>query len=611
MTKLAQNKEHKTMGPDQYRAFERIDGSHPMREAGGDCFVDYRVRTRHGGKVAAFNFTLAREMGLISKGHPDQLTPELERAILETFSVVIINEYDIEHGTQFPKGDIRDGACMATRYLQLQHPNKQGKTSGDGRSIWNGHISHNGKTWDLSSCGTGATRLSPATHIHKKFWKTGDPSISYGCGYSDLDEGLSTLFFSEILHKNKLPTERVLAVIEYPKSIAVTVRAHHNLLRPSHLFAQLRQGNLTALKALVDYYITRQELNGEWKGIPKRSRERYDYFLKKQTEIFATMSSTFEDEYIFCWLDWDGDNILMDGGIIDYGSVRQFGLFHAEYRYDDVDRYSTTILEQKRKARYIVQCFAQIVDFLHSGEKKNVKKFARHKCLKDFERIYEENKDKNLLKKIGYSEKMAESIFGNHRSLVRSFRDVFSYFEKARSKRGPYRVTDGIMRDAIFCMRDVLRELPQLYLSGTGKLKADDFLEIAKSSYCKPEDLKKNIYRHHQVARFQKLYWDIAKKASRLCKMGLPDLYLELSMRSAIINKYDRITGDSITTITDKIMQRRPKVGPDEMQAMLKDFVEYQNLDPDTRSHMDHARLKQSRFMRSMLDIVREYREGL
>lgn len=41
------------------------------------------------------------------------------------------------------------------------------------------------------SCGTGATCLSPATHIFKKFFQTGDPSISYGCGYSDLDDGVT------------------------------------------------------------------------------------------------------------------------------------------------------------------------------------------------------------------------------------------------------------------------------------------------------------------------------------------------------------------------------------------------------------------------------------
>ena len=74
---------------------------------------------------------------------------------------------------------------------------------------------------------------------------------------------------------------------------------------------------------------------------------------------FARAAATFEHEYIFCWLDWDGDNCLTNGGILDYGSVRQFGLFHREYRFDDGPRWSTSIVEQRNKARYIVQTFAQ------------------------------------------------------------------------------------------------------------------------------------------------------------------------------------------------------------------------------------------------------------
>ena len=50
---------------------------------------------------------------------------------------------------------------MATRYLQLQHEIRQGKTSGDGRSIWNGYLKTKTLTFDISSRGTGATILVP------------------------------------------------------------------------------------------------------------------------------------------------------------------------------------------------------------------------------------------------------------------------------------------------------------------------------------------------------------------------------------------------------------------------------------------------------------------
>ena len=75
-----------------YEAFEKLDGTHPWRDACPDGYVDYGARVRSGGKVAYFNFDLAREMGLIPANHADRVTPALEKAILETFSIRIINE---------------------------------------------------------------------------------------------------------------------------------------------------------------------------------------------------------------------------------------------------------------------------------------------------------------------------------------------------------------------------------------------------------------------------------------------------------------------------------------------------------------------------------------
>jgi len=36
------------------------------------------------------------------------------------------------------------------------------------------------------------------------------------------------------------------------------------------------------------------------------------------------MAAVLEEEYIFNWLAWDGDNLLASGAILDYGSIRQF-----------------------------------------------------------------------------------------------------------------------------------------------------------------------------------------------------------------------------------------------------------------------------------------------
>lgn len=211
----------------------------------------------------------------------------------------------------------------------------------------------------------------------KKFFKTGDKNASYGSGYSDLWDGMCSAIMSEILHRNNIRTERVLAIISYKDGSAVNVRAAPCLLWPAHIFYHVKQSNIKGLKRLLNYYINRQIENGNCRR-EKTKKQQYAQFLHSIARIFTGMAVTFESEYIFCWLDWDGDNILMDGGIIDYGSQRQFGLFHHEYRYDDIERFSITIIEKKAKARYIMQTFAQIVDFLITGKKKNIKLFRKH-----------------------------------------------------------------------------------------------------------------------------------------------------------------------------------------------------------------------------------------
>jgi len=595
--------------------FQEVNGDHPIKKLIPEAVVEYQARKRKGGEVAFFNFDLAREIGLIPENHPNELTQDLKNEILNTFSIVIINEYDLMNNFDFNKEEILPNTYMATRYLQLQHPCKKGTTSGDGRSIWNGQITNKGKTFDISSCGTGATKLSPACNINKKFYQTGDPTVSYGCGYSEKDEGLGALFFSEVLAKNGLKTERVLGIIEFQKGLAINIRVHENLLRPSHLFNHLKQNNYQTLKRMVDYYIDRQIKNKVWAKVPSESNAKYDYFLSKTAEVFAEMSANFEDQYIFCWLDWDGDNILMDGGIIDYGSVRQFGLYHHEYRYDDVQRWSTSIKEQKQKARYIVQTFAQIVDYLKTEKKKPIEEFKNFHAVVNFDKRFLDFKRRNLLHKLGFGSKYMQYLLDEAKKEIEDFRSDFTYFELAKSTKGPEKVPDGINWNAIFCMRDILRELPQMYLSrGTSKyISATEFIDIIKSSYATQKDLKRSIRRDLKIKSFQKSYLKLIAIVSKKYKLAPEKVLLEISMRSSVINKYDRVTGDSITTIVKKIMNKRPKLSAHEIHHVLKEFTAYQNLNPDedVRSSNFEVVRDQSKLVKGMLQIVREYRDGI
>ncbi len=603
----------------RYSGFARIDGTHPYRTAMPNGFVDYAARTRTGGKVFYFNFALAKEMGLIPQNHPDVLNKALSKAILDAFSLEIINEYDVIHKRHLKGKTIKPNRYMATRYLQCQHPDKRGNTSGDGRSIWNGYFKGKQGTWDISSCGTGATSLSPATAIEGKFFKTGDKNVSYGCGRADLTDGISAALMSEIFHRNNVPTERTLAVISYKDNTAIVVRAHHNLLRPAHLFRYVKQGNYAELKSGVGYYISRQVESGLWEKPPKGDK-KYLYFLKNITHDFARIAALFESEYIFCWMEWDGDNILMDGAIIDYGSVRQFGLFHREYRYDDVERMSTTITEQKNKAKYIIQVFAQIVDFIITKRKKGLHNYANHTILKYFNESFEDKKNQCLIHKLGFSPDMNDSLIKDRPFIktLKEFGKICSHFERAQSKKGIYHVSDGITSNAIFCLRDILRELPQHYIAGNSPISSEFFISILRSEYGTDEDVSLTAALKLKIKRFQELYFELVDHAARHLHTPTNKLMAELRDRSALINRYDRVTGDAILYVADKIMKssKRLNMSSELIHDIFKEFVDQQILDPEhfKNSAHGHHHLKNEKANQvfdAMLKDVRDMRSGI
>lgn len=591
----------------EYENFDLIDGSHPLKEAVPNSYVDYPARIRRGGKIAYFNFTLAKEMGLISEDHGHEINKSLEQKIIETFSIQIINEYDQMTNKVFKKADMKSGTYMATRYLQMQHDDKKGLNSGDGRSAWIGHIENNGKSWDLSGCGTGATRLSPATSKFNKFFETGDPSISYGCGYGELDEGIATSLMSYIFKENQTATEETLCVIEFKDNISINIRASHDLLRPSHFFLYLKQENYKTLKQMTDFYIERNRDKAGWEKCPK-GKGKYRYLLDRVTEDFSAVSANFEDEYIFCWLDWDGDNILMDGGIIDYGSIRKFGIMHHEYKYDDVERFSTSILEQKGKAKYMVQTFAQIIDYIETKEKKSIQEFSNHECLTQFETNFNEVKNLNLLRKIGFSKKKSKQILKRELNLIEDFKKVFSYFERAKSKVGMIEVSDGITCDAIFNMGNILRELPQIYLSSSEFLSEESFIEIIQSAFATEEDLQGSSYRAAKCREFQELYHLLIERCSHYFQQSREDILLDVTKHSQIVNKANKITGDSITHIVDLISKEKKNLSPEELHELIEELALDQK---EIVATQNVKRSPPSKIMKKVLEIIKENREGI
>ena len=601
-----------------YEKFKEVDGTHPWRNVSPDGYVDYRARYRPQGRVVYFNFPLAKEMGLITADQPHSVDKELEQAILDTFSLQIINEYDLEQGKKYPPETIKPNPFMATRYLQTQHRNKQGKTSGDGRSIWNGYIKSANLIFDISSRGTGATILSPGAQEAKTALPTGDFTRGYSSGLAELDEMLGSAVMSEIFYRQGIPTERCLTVIAYPDGTAIGVRTAPNLVRPAHLFRYLKQGRHEELKASVDYFIDREVDNGVWE-MPDDPKLRYTTALDYFARSYAKFAAVLEEEYIFNWLSWDGDNMLASGAVLDYGSIRQFAAKHDKYRFLDVDRYSASLAEQRRWARTLVQVFAQAMDFIETGVKKRLEKFKDAKCLATFDKAFASERDRRMLWRIGFTPEQSCHLMHNAQQEIRDFDRSLSYFEDRKVSKGIQKLPDGFTHNPVFLIRNLLRHLPAYY-AVQSITRADDesaympdeiFLRTMAASYVGRKDLQLTPARATQVKNFQACYLRL------VAALGGPmELVLKsLQERSAVINHRHRITGDAVTWIIEEVIAMKGKIKIDGLQEAIDAFIDSQVLIPGKWHPVSPEQLKsntlKSRLLQKIQQNLEAYKESI
>ncbi|MGB7156721.1 MAG: protein adenylyltransferase SelO family protein [Tepidisphaeraceae bacterium] len=573
-----------------YEKIKSLDGQHPWRNVSSDGYVDYHVRARRGGRVVYFNYPLARELDLVPANHVARMDAHLERALLDTFALQIINEYDLKH-RRYDAAAIRPQSCMATRYLQAQHKDKRGLTSGDGRAIWNGTLRTRSMTFDVSSRGTGATRLSPGAQIAGVPVKTGDDSWGYSCGRADLDEMLGTALMSEIFYRNGLPTERTLCVIDFADGSAIGVRTAPNLVRPAHIFRYLKQGRREETKASLDYFVERQESNGFWK-LPSDPKARYRKVLRYLARSYGKLAAVLEEEYIFNWLAWDGDNMLASGAILDYGSIRQFAAKHDKYRYDDVDRFSSSLTEQRFWARESVKVFAQAVRFIMTGRKLNLRRFKNARCLDEFDRSFDRERDRRLLWRLGFAPAQISRLLKRGRREIRDLRQSLAFFEDQKVARGVEKLDDGITHNPVFLIRSLLRQLPEFYVEACrsqygAMMPAGLLCKIMAASYASRRDLKMTPSRQSRAEHFQRCYQRL------LAKAGPYHLVLGIvRRRSAVINHERRMTGDAMIYVVEALIGAKDKLARHELQFVMDAFIASQVLVPGEWKPIDPRELE-------------------
>jgi len=514
-------------------------------------------------------------MGLISSRHDHRMNPELEQKLLETFSIQIINEYDELSKRRIPTETIKPNLYMATRYLQLQHHNKQGKTSGDGRGIWNGIVKNRGSVWDVSSRGTGVTCLAPGAVTANRPLKTGAAEFGYGCGQAEIDELIGSAIAAETMHLQGINTERVLCIIDLGKGVGIGVRAAKNLIRPAHLFLYLKQNRYEDLKKSFDFLIDRQVQNKKWSI--SQSPQKYTQALEHIGRDFADFTAKLDVDYIFAWLDWDGDNVLADAGIIDYGSIRQFGIRHDRYRYDDVERFSTNLNEQRRKARQIVQVFAQIADYLKTKQKKPFKYFAKDPVVVKFNQQFAQARAHRILYRMGFNPQQREKILKDFKTQFENFDAIFSKLERAKVSSKPEKVADGVNHPALYNMRAFLREYPQFLQTALKHEEnplwnSKDLYKNIRSSFAKRKDFSP---KEKQIKNLQLLQSTYKELLFKLIGKKAPPAAMEAFVKRAIkLNSDNRITGNALVEIVDEmIVSKKRGLERRSFQSMIDRIV--------------------------------------
>jgi hypothetical protein len=420
-----------------------------------------------------------------------------------------------------------------------------------------------------------------------------------------------TVIMSEIFHRNGFPTERTLAIIDFPDGTAVGVRAAPNLLRPAHIFRYLKQGRHAETQAALEYFIQRQVANDEWKLPPHLSRrERYRRVLTYIARSYGKLAAICEEEYIFNWLAWDGDNVLATGAILDYGSIRQFAAKHSKYRYDDIDRFSSSLVEQRFWSRELVKVLAQTIHFVRTGSKRNLRHFKNAPCLKQFDGWFEREREYRVLWRLGFTPEQIEVLRKRGRREINDLRRALSFFEEIKVARGMEKLSDGITHAPVFLIRSLLRELPAFYVDEcAGKFGAlmdpQRFCRTMAASYASRRDLRMTATRASRAANFQKCYQRLIAAAG-----PYEATLAAIRERSAVINYEHRMTGNGIIDAVEKIMAVRDKLTRRQVQSTIDRFIDSQILIPGQWQPITESELSGEEARTQLLRVMQSQVEG-
>ena len=286
--------------------------------------------------------------------------------------------------------------------------------------------------------------------------------------------------------------------------------------------------------------------------------------------------------------------MLASVAILDYGSVRQFAAKHDKYRYDDVDRWSTCLSEQRYWARQLVKIFAQSARFALTGRRLKLNAFDTAPCLQTYDRAFGRERDKRLLWRLGFTESQTRRLLRVAGREIADLRRALVFFEDLKVSAGVEQLPDGVTHRPVFLIRNLLRQLPAHYLNECGGRRGEfmppeAFCQIMAASYAEPIDVRMTSTREARARNFQACYQRLIAKAGRYRRV-----LRTLTRRSQTINFEHRMTGDAIVNIVNHVIDHQPRLTREQLQRAIDRFIESQILIPGRWKPIARRELRRS-----------------
>lgn len=329
-------------------------------------------------KLVIVNETLAKGLGLDFKALREQV--------------------EVLGGNQIPEG----GIPIAKAYAGHQFGHFT--MLGDGRAILLGEQrTPSGALFDIELKGSGRTPYSRG-----------------GDGRATLGPMLREYIISEAMHGLEVPTTRSLSVITTGEDViretylpgAILTRIASSHLRVGTFEFASRFRNLEELKALADYTIDRHF---------SQVKSHKNPYLSLFSEVIKRQALLISKWQLVGFIHgvMNTDNMTISGETIDYGPCAFMDKYDPKTVFSSIDRYGRYAYgNQPSIAQWNLTRFAETLIPLIDRDKDKAIELCEDKLI-EFTRIYEENWEKGMMRKLG--------LFGQEskdENLIQSLLDI-------------------------------------------------------------------------------------------------------------------------------------------------------------------------------------------